>query len=372
MKVLHLAVHLGGGIGKAHAALAPHLPADIRQRFVLLQEPIDNRHVDTIMRHGGEIIVGADAPIIRRLIADADVVQFEYWGHPALDEFIAQIDLPQAKRVLGAYFRASASRRCRCRFARGRARGVDQPDFPAMTTRAAPAKTSVINSGFGFNNAPQRIHREKPSIAYLGTVDFKKLHRGIIDVVDALDDDMADDMAPVSLWGHISPEVATCAAAMRHPERIELRGHTLDPVSALAEADIFLYPLRRNHYGSAENALVEAMSMGLVPVVLDNPAETKIVAHGKSGFVAHTIDECVSYLRRLALAPSLREEMGASAAREAQIKSPARSADAFVELWAGLIAERGGVGEKRAGCGEAICLISRTSLWSRFTPSATN
>jgi glycosyltransferase involved in cell wall biosynthesis len=339
VKVLHLAVHLGGGIGKAHAALAPHLPADVRQRFVLLQEPIDNRHVDTIMRYGGEIVVGADTPIIRKLIVDADVVQFEYWGHPALDELITQIDLPQASvcwvhisglskpslplPLLHAVERVALTS------------PISRPLLPAQLLR----KTSVINSGFGVNNAPQRIRREKPSIAYLGTVDFKKLHRGIIDVVDALD----DGMAPVSLWGHISPEVATCAAAMRHPERIELRGHTLDPVSVLAEADIFLYPLRRNHYGSAENALVEAMSMGLVPVVLDNPAETKIVAHGKSGFVAHTIDECVSYLRRLALAPSLREEMGASAAREAQTKSPARSADAFVELWAGLIAERGGV-----------------------------
>ena len=65
-------------------------------------------------------------------------------------------------------------------------------------------KTSMINSGFGFDNAPRRIRRERPAIAYLGTVDFKKLHRGIFDVVDALDDDMADDMAPVSLWGHIA------------------------------------------------------------------------------------------------------------------------------------------------------------------------
>lgn len=339
MKVLHLAVHLGGGIGKAHAALAPHLPADVRQRFVLLQEPIDNRHVDTIMRHGGEIIVGADTPIIRRLIVDADVVQFEYWGHPALDELIAQIDLPQASVCwvhISGFSKPSLPLPLLHAVERvALTSPISRPLLPAQLLH----KTSVINSGFGFNNAPQRIHREKPLIAYLGTVDFKKLHRGIIDVVDALD----DGMAPVSLWGHISPEVATCAAAMRHPERIELRGHTLDPVSALAEADIFLYPLRRNHYGSAENALVEAMSMGLVPVVLDNPVETKIVAHGKSGFVAHTIDECVSYLRRLALAPSLREEMGASAAREAQTNSPARSADAFVELWAGLIAERGGV-----------------------------
>jgi glycosyltransferase involved in cell wall biosynthesis len=339
VKVLHLAVHLGGGIGKAHAALAPHLPADVRQRFVLLQEPIDNRHVDTIMRHGGEIVVGADTPIIRRLIVDADVVQFEYWGHPALDELIAQIDLPQASVCwvhISGFSKPSLPLPLLHAVERvALTSPISRPLLPAQLLR----KTSVINSGFGFNNAPQRIRREKPSIAYLGTVDFKKLHRGIIDVVDALD----DGMGPVSLWGHISPEVANCAAAMRHPERVELRGHTLDPVSALAEADIFLYPLRRNHYGSAENALVEAMSMGLVPVVLDNPAETKIVAHGKSGFVAHTIDECVSYLRRLALAPSLREEMGASAAREAQTKSPARSADAFVELWAGLIAERGGV-----------------------------
>jgi hypothetical protein len=77
--------------------------------------------------------------------------------------------------------------------------------------------------------------------------------------------------------------------------------------------------------------------------VLDNPAETKIVAHGKFGFVAHAIDECVWYLRRLVQAPSLRAEMGASAAREAQTKSPARSANAFVALWAGLLAERGSV-----------------------------
>jgi hypothetical protein len=82
------------------------------------------------------------------------------------------------------------------------------------------------------------------------------------------------------------------------------------------------------------------MSLGLVPVVLDNPAETKIVAHGKSGFVGRTIDECVSYLRRLARTPSLREDMSAGAVREAQTRSPARSANAFVALWEGLIAER--------------------------------
>jgi glycosyltransferase involved in cell wall biosynthesis len=337
MRILHIAAHLGGGVGKAHAAIARELPRGVEQTFLLLEEPIDRRHADAIARCGARIIVERDPVRIRALALQTDIVQLEYWGHPLLDKYAHFGFVPSVKTVCWSHVS-----------------GLFPPALPAFPAidwfvltsdislpvmpRAVRNRTSVINSGFGF--AGMRSHsrpaRRRPTVAYLGTVDFKKLHRGIFDAVDAFD----DDMTPVSLWGHISPEVATCAAAMRHPERIELRGHTLDPVSALAEADIFFYPLRRDHYGTAENALVEAMSMGLVPVVFDNPAETRIVAHGKSGFVAHTIDECVSCLRRLVRAPSLREEMGANAAREAQTKSPARSANAFVELWAGLIAER--------------------------------
>ena len=344
MRILHIAAHLGGGIGKAHAAIARELPRGVEQTFLLLEAPIDRRHADAIARCGARIIVERDPVRIRGLARQADIVQLEYWGHPLLDKYAPFGFVPNVKTVCWSHVSGL--------FLPG------LPAFPAVdrlvltseislpvVPRAIRSRTSVINSGFGF--AGVRSHwrppQRKPKIAYLGTVDFKKLHREIFDAIDALDDDMNDDMAPVSLWGHISPEVATCAAAMRHPERIKLRGHTLDPVSALAEADILFYPLRRDHYGTAENALVEAMSMGLVPVVLDNPAETKIVDHGKSGFVAHTIDECVSCLRRLMQSPSLGEEMGANAAREAQTKSPACSANAFVALWAGLVAERDSV-----------------------------
>jgi glycosyltransferase involved in cell wall biosynthesis len=272
---------------------------------------------------------------IRALALQADIVQLEYWGHPLLDKHAHFGLVPSVKTVCWSHVSGLFPPALPAFLAIDRFVLTSDISLPVMP-RAVRNRTCVINSGFGFAGMRLRPPRRKPTIAYLGTVDFKKMHRGIFDAVDGLD----DDMTPVSLWGHISSEVATCAAAMRHPERIELRGHTLDPMSALGEADIFFYPLRRDHYGTAENALVEAMSMGLVPVVFDNPAETKIVVHGKSGFIAHTIDECVSCLRRLVKVPSLREEMGASAAREAQTKSPARSANAFVELWAGLIAER--------------------------------
>ena len=341
MRILHIAAHLGGGIGKAHAAIARALPREVEQTFLLLEAPIDRRHAHTIARCGGRVIVERDSARIRALALQSDIVQLEYWGHPLLDQYAPFVFVPGVKTV------------CWCHVS-----GLFAPALPAfpavdrlvltsdislpVVPPAMRDRTAVINSGFGFAGMGLRSRPpgRKSAIAYLGTVDFKKLHCKIFNAIDALDVGMDHDLTPISLWGHIRPEVASCAAAMRHPERIELRGHTLDPASALAEADIFFYPLRPDHYGTAENALVEAMSLGLVPVVLDNRAETQIVTHGKSGFVAQTIDECVSYLRRLVQAPLLREEMGASAAREAQTKSPARSADAFVALWAALITER--------------------------------
>ena len=86
-------------------------------------------------------------------------------------------------------------------------------------------------------------------------------------------------------------------------------GPTSDPKAALADADIFFYPLQRDHYGTAENALVEAMSLGLAALVLDNPAEKAIVHDGKTGFVASSIEEISSLLEMLLLLPDVREKI---------------------------------------------------------------
>ena len=291
MRILHIAAHLGGGIGKAHAAIARELPRGVEQTFLLLEEPIDRRHADALARCGARVTVERDPGRIRAQAHQADIVQLEYWGHPLLNKYAHLCFMPSVKTVCWSHISGLFPPSMPSFLAVDRLVLTSDISLPVVP-RAIRNRTSVINSGFGFARIPSHwgLPRRKPAIAYLGTVDFKKLHRGTFDAVDAFD----DEMAPVSLWGHISPEVASCAAAMRHPERIKLRGHTLDPRSALAEADIFFYPLRRDHYGTAENALVEAMSMGLVPVVLDNPAEMKIVVHGKSGFVAQTVDECVS------------------------------------------------------------------------------
>ena len=50
MKILHVTPHLGGGVGKAHAATQRRPARDCSRLFVLLEAPRERRHVDLIRR----------------------------------------------------------------------------------------------------------------------------------------------------------------------------------------------------------------------------------------------------------------------------------------------------------------------------------
>lgn len=321
MKIAHVAAHLGGGIGKAHASLARALPRGVEQLFLLHQNPVDQRHVADLKHCGHTVSV---FPLMQDLIPAAmrwepDILQFEYWGHCS-DVWFA---LPNVKTVVWCH-----------RSGIGETRLPDHTllDHLVMTSPISKQfnlrhKYSVINSGFGFDE--EFVDRGN-GVCYLGTVDFKKMHPDFFTTIDEL-----RTRDPVIVWGDPSPEVEYAARSMRRPSRVSLRGHTDDPRWALSGSGIFFYPLRRDHYGTAENALVEAMSMGLVPVVLDNQAESHIVP-SEAGFVCKNLDECLAWIEVLVRRTDLRLKMAERAHEHAKSFSAAKSAAQFVKLWSSL------------------------------------
>jgi glycosyltransferase involved in cell wall biosynthesis len=346
MKILHITPHLGGGVGKAHAAIGGALPKNVARTFLLLEQARDRRYADLIQAGGATVLTANGPDHASELAADADIVQFEFWNHPRLFECLARSVFPALRSVFWSHIS-------------GLAKPVIQPGliehagrfvFSTEASRALPSvvalseaaqgKVAVINSGFGFAEAPPRapVQGRTPVIAYLGTVDFVKMHPGFFDAVDRLD---GRDIR-VRVWGNFDPQgaVAVRARAMRHPERIVFNGQTAEPAEALAAADIFFYPLQRDHYGTAENALVEAMSLGIVPVVLNNPAELTIVSHGETGFVARSVDECAVLLQKLLSSPDILQRVSRNAmSRVAQTRTPVHSAREFMSVWRGLLGE---------------------------------
>ncbi len=345
MRILHVTPHLGGGVGKAHAALSAVLPEIVQQTFVLLEAPRDRRYIEMIETAGARVLTAENLAHVAALARESDIVQFEFWNHPRIFECLARAEFPAMRSAFWSHIS-------------GIARPLIQPALMAeaarfvFTTEASLAsssvaalrrkthkKVSVINSGFGFPDAQPRMARGRvPGVAYLGTVDFAKMHPGFFDAIDAL----GDENVRVTVWGAVDPQgdVAARAKAMRYPNRVELMGPTSDPKATLADADIFFYPLQRDHYGTAENALVEGMSLGLAALVLDNPAEKAIVHDGKTGFVASSIEEISSLLEMLLLLPDVREKISRnSIAAIAETRTPAMSAQDFMILWLAMLAE---------------------------------
>jgi len=345
MKILHVTPHLGGGVGKAHAAISPVLPEIVQQTFVLLEPPRDRRFVDRIQAAGAEIVVAESLDQVASLAHKVDIVQFEFWNHPRMFECLARAAFPAMRSMFWSHIS-----------------GIFNPRIPpgliaeagrfVFTTSASLSissvsslhaaerkKISVINSGFGFAGARPRVARgRKPGVAYLGTVDFLKMHPGFFDAIDAV----VDDDLRVAVWGEVDAAgaVADRARTMRHPERVNFMGHASDPAQVLAHTDIFFYPLQREHYGTAENALIEAMSLGSTALVLDNPSEMAIIRDSETGFIATSVEELGSLLQSLLLLPDVRERISANAVRHiAQTRTPALSAQDFMIQWLSLLAE---------------------------------
>ena len=340
MKIVHITPHLGGGVGKAHAALCAADADASGRHYVLLEAPRDLRHVDAVRATGATVTIAPDTPRLDQLMAGADIVQFEWWNHPLICGLLAGHPLPAMRSVIWSHvsgvsapFIPSGLIEAADRFVFTSACSRCAPNLSGLDA-ASPERTAVINSGFGYAEGAliDSSSRKTDAISYLGTVDFIKMSPALLEVVDRL---LVDDPV-IDVWGGIDPgnPVHAAIAAMKHPHRIRLRGHTEDPGAALAQTSIFLYLLQPVHFGTAENALVEAMSLGCAPLVFDNPCERAIVRDGETGLVARSIDDAVELLGWMLAHPREARRIGRNAQTEVlELKTPSRSITALRQLW---------------------------------------
>jgi glycosyltransferase involved in cell wall biosynthesis len=199
------------------------------------------------------------------------------------------------------------------------------------------SRLGVVNSGFGFDPVVHRVQNPSQAV-YLGTVDFVKMHPAFFEIVDAVDHEGFN----VAIWGQFDPngEPASRAASMRQPERVSLEGAHQDPQSMLSEAGILVYLLRPDHYGTAENVLIEAMSLGVAPLVMANPAEMAVVEDGRTGLVASDPADAAVKLAWMLRHPEHVATMGcAAAATIGQTHRPASSAHALQTCYEELLSQ---------------------------------
>jgi glycosyltransferase involved in cell wall biosynthesis len=151
--------------------------------------------------------------------------------------------------------------------------------------------------------APFAAARPRPHgkfvVGYVGTLNFCKLHPRFLDFCEAA----AGEDTVFTLLGDPAPSDALRREAERRGllPYIRFAGYSGDIPYELSGMDAFGYPLNPRHYGSTENALLEALAAGVPAVALNQCVERGIIRDGVTGFLADgaaSYGEAIGTIRR--------------------------------------------------------------------------
>lgn len=326
MKVLHITAHLGGGVGKV---LSHVVEASARNRcgvhhtIACLEAPEKTQFVDHVRSHGGDLLICPSLDELTIRAGGTDIVQVEWWHHPAVAGWLGRSALPAMRLVVWSHVSGlhppeipPAFVGMPHRFLFTSPCSWEHPRLTALGSEIRQRVDVVFSSG-GFSDLPDpppRLPNEPLRVGYVGTLNFAKLHPRLLDFLAAVD-------LPgfrLSLVGDptTGTDLLNQATIRGVAERLDMRGYTTHVAAELAQFNVFAYLLNPLHYGTTENALLEAMAMGIVPIVLDNPAERYLVQHGETGLVVDSPTTFAHALAYLAAYPEERLRLSTNASRE--------------------------------------------------------
>lgn len=319
IKILHITAHLGGGVGRVISNVAIYrrkIHSEIEEIIVCLEAPHKEQVIATLRNAGIVVEISPDSEILDKLIADADIVQLEWWHHPLMAQWLSTKENIYSRLVVWSH-----------------TSGLHYPAIPdffitlphifLFTTPVSLFKYNIrtvntidiVHSSGGFDDIPV-LHRNflKQSLkyGYTGTLNPAKLHPQIIDFINAVN---IPDFC-VDFYGDPSPQSPLELKNSNYSEifrKICLQGFTNRLYDVLQEMDIFVYILNPLHYGTTENGLLEAMACGVVPVVLNNPVESFIVKDGETGILVDSPATFALAIKRLHGDPELRRKMSQAA-----------------------------------------------------------
>lgn len=341
-QLLHITAHLGGGAGKAISGLIQNIEG-YENVVVLLEAPQDDKYCKVCEDAGCKVIVAPCRDEIISLAEKADAVVFNWWSHPLSVDLLRElVDVPTRLLIwshinglqypvltadfLDAFDGIMLTSPC----------SVKNERFTEEQKQRLLQKCSFVYGMGNFHPEafPYKSNYEfgnRVRIGYIGTLDFAKLNPAFPRICSEIKRSVSN--AEFILCGKFTEEFKRSFFSddPSLEECTVFTGFVTDPVKHLQSFDVFCYPLAEENYATTENALLEAMAVGLPVVVLNNPAEREIVDNDVTGLVADDVDD---FIRRTVdlCGDACQRSMFGKAAREYVIKkySAKNNAGSFV------------------------------------------
>ncbi|MDH5188965.1 MAG: glycosyltransferase family 4 protein [Rhodospirillaceae bacterium] len=323
-KILHITPHLGGGVGKVLSSLVSHasrLDDGFDHEILCMEKPEKDQFVNVATAAGCKVFLCPTDTEIKDRIRSADIVQLEFWNHPATAQFLCGNNLPDMRLLVWCHVSGLNFPRIPPKLFKvaDKFMFTSECSFEATEVKELTSeerkKLDVVSSGVGVEDLPRpnrQLNGRKVSVGYFGSLNFSKLHPDFVSFLSAVD----DPDFQVSLIGDETNRniLEKQCKDIGQPELLKFKGYITDIATELSKLDVLVYLLNPLHYGTAENALLEAMAMGVIPIVLDNLAEKCIVDDGITGIVVRNSGELANALKWLGDNEEERLAMSARAA----------------------------------------------------------
>lgn len=310
MKVLNITPHLGGGVGTSmEDYIRQSHSLGIENSIFCLDSCIEKPDLGSIPTSFIEDAFWRDRQLLLEEIVMCDVILVHYWNHPLLTVFLSETKLPKSKlvfwchnsglfepHIIPNYVANIASKIIFSSAISTKANNFDYLDSAGISPTTVP---TVRNLDAFFEIGDSRVEKKSTSnVVYVGTVSKSKMHSDSAFIFSEL----SRRGFSVKVVG--GPDHEILAAEVRAlGGTVEIFGKEKEVLKFYESADLFIYPLRPDHYGTGEQVLLEAMASGLPVVAFDNPAERAILRQFKWGRLVSSVDEFLSSVMELTCDP---------------------------------------------------------------------
>lgn len=298
-KILHIAVHLGGGIG---SVVSNWIRTDKVNRHVVLclSNNYYVKYHDLVMYED----VRSNYALINYWVERADIVVVHFWNHPFLFEFLINARLSMCRLCFWSHVSGLKPPYV---FSEKLIEFSDQfvftspISFEAMEISGLPLElrhrlshvwsTAYIDNYFWVEPTTHKGF----NIGFIGTLDYSKLHPNFVDFCSKIN---IPDVKFIMIGGGCDEEQIKQQVKDRGlDDKFVFTGIIKDIRPYLSIIDVLGYPLNPNHFGTCEQVLGEAIAAGVIPIVMKNPAEEYILFQSLVKFVCddeqdyiHTIE----------------------------------------------------------------------------------
>jgi glycosyltransferase involved in cell wall biosynthesis len=291
MKILHIAVHIGGGVG---TVLKNWIKKDFENEHTILLLNHNYYDNDYNIKYKNMRNKYDDINI---LVSKADIVIIHFWNHPYLFEFLINSKMPANRLCIWSHISGLYSP---YNFTK------DLINYPDKFLFSSPV--SGENFIWTTGGIEKYIHKEKVLdkskfvVGYIGTLDYSKLHPKFVDICKGIHQKIPNVKFIICGTGGDEEKIKNRIAIHGIDEIFEFKGFINNNIEDIITTfDVFGYPLNEKHFGTCEQVLGETMACGVEPVVLNNPSE-KYIVEGY-GRVSNNIKDYINNINDIFLNP---------------------------------------------------------------------